>query len=98
LDASDLMPLERDFAFVVDSGVSADQVVKAARGADRKLIEAVGLFDLYEGKGVPEGKKSLAIAVTIQPQERTLTDTEIDEIAQKIVNAVAKATGAVLRS
>jgi phenylalanyl-tRNA synthetase beta chain len=72
--------------------------VKAARGADRKLIEAVGLFDLYEGKGVPEGKKSLAIAVTIQPQERTLTDTEIDEIAQKIVNAVAKATGAVLRS
>ena len=98
LDASDLMPLERDFAFVVDSGVSADQVVKAARGADRKLIEAVELFDLYEGKGVPEGKKSLAIAVTIQPQERTLTDAEIDEIAQKIVNAVAKATGAVLRS
>jgi phenylalanyl-tRNA synthetase beta chain len=98
LDASDLMPLERDFAFVVDSGVSVDQVVKAARGADRKLIEAVELFDLYEGKGVPEGKKSLAIAVTIQPRERTLTDAEIEEIAQKIVNAVAKATGAVLRS
>jgi phenylalanyl-tRNA synthetase beta chain len=98
LDISDLMPLERDFAFVVDSGVSADQVVKAARGADRKLIEAVEPFDIYDGKGVPEGKKSLAIAVTIQPRERTLTDPEIEEIAQKIVNVVAKATGAVLRS
>ena len=98
LDASDLMSLERDFAFVVDSGVSADQVVKAARSADRKLIEAVELFDVYEGKGVPEGKKSLAISVTIQPRERTMTDPEIEEIAQKIVNAVAKATGAVLRS
>jgi len=98
LDSSDLMPLERDFAFVVDSGVLADQVVKAARSADRKLIEAVELFDLYQGNGVPEGKKSLAIAVTIQPRDRTLTDREIEEIAQKIVNAVTKATGGVLRS
>jgi len=98
LDASDLMPLERDFAFVVDSGVSADQVVKAARGADRKLIQAVDVFDLYEGKTVPEGKKSLAISVTIQPRERTMTDAEIEEIAQKVVSAVTKATGGVLRT
>jgi phenylalanyl-tRNA synthetase beta chain len=98
LEASDLMPLERDFAFVLDSGVSADQVVKAARGADRALIERVDVFDVYEGKGVPEGKKSLAIAVRLQPKERTLTDAEIEAVAQKIVNAVTKATGGVLRS
>jgi phenylalanyl-tRNA synthetase beta chain len=98
LDASDLMAVERDFAFIVDAGVSADQVVKAARGAERQLIERVDVFDLYEGKGVPEGKKSLAIAVRLQPKERTLTDAEIDAIAQKIVTAVTKATGGVLRS
>jgi phenylalanyl-tRNA synthetase beta chain len=98
LEASDLMAVERDFAFIVDAGVSADQVVKAARAADRALIERVDVFDLYEGKGVPEGKKSLAIAVRLQPKERTLTDAEIEAIAQKIVNGVAKATGGVLRS
>lgn len=98
LDAPDLMPLTRDFAFVVDHGVSADQVVRAARSAERKLIESVELFDVYQGSGVPEGKKSLAIAVTIQPRERTLTEAEIEGIAQKIVSAVTKATGAVLRS
>jgi phenylalanyl-tRNA synthetase beta chain len=97
-DLPDLMPLERDFAFIVDSEISAEQLVKAARGAERKLVGNVELFDVYEGKVVPEGKKSLAIAVTIQPRERTLTDAEIEEIAQKIVSAVAKATGAVLRS
>jgi phenylalanyl-tRNA synthetase beta chain len=98
LEAHDLMPVERDFAFVVDNRVTADQVVRAARGAERNLIQAVELFDLYEGKGVPEGKKSLAVAVTIQPHERTLTDMEIEEVAQKIVSAVGKATGGVLRS
>jgi phenylalanyl-tRNA synthetase beta chain len=98
LEASDLMAVERDFAFLVDAAVTADQVVKAARGADRQLIERVEVFDLYEGKGLPEGKKSLAIAVRLQPRERTLTEAEIDAVAQKIVNAVAKATGGVLRS
>jgi phenylalanyl-tRNA synthetase beta chain len=98
LDASDLMAVERDFAFVLDAGAPADQVVKAARTADRQLIERVEVFDLYKGKGVPEGKKSLAIAVRLQPKERTLTDAEIEVIAQKIVSAVAKATGGVLRS
>jgi phenylalanyl-tRNA synthetase beta chain len=98
LEASDLMAVERDFAFIVDAAVSADSVVKAARAAERQLIERVEVFDLYEGKGVPEGKKSLAVAVKLQPKERTLTDAEIDGVAQKIVNAVAKATGGVLRS
>jgi phenylalanyl-tRNA synthetase beta chain len=98
LEASDLMAVTRDFAFVVDAAISAEQVVKAARSADRQAIEGVELFDLYEGQGVPAGKKSLALAVTIQPKERTLTEAEIDAIAQKLVSAVTKATGGVLRS
>jgi phenylalanyl-tRNA synthetase beta chain len=97
LEASDLMAVTRDFAFVVDTAISADQVVKAARTADRQAIEGVELFDVYEGQGVPAGKKSLAIAVTIQPKEHTLTEAEIDGIAQKLVAAVTKATGGVLR-
>jgi phenylalanyl-tRNA synthetase beta chain len=89
---------ERDFAFAVDATVTADEIVRAAKGVDRGLIERVDVFDLYEGKGVPEGKKSLAISVRIQPKDRTLTDTEIDAIGQKIVAAVSKATRAVLRT
>jgi phenylalanyl-tRNA synthetase beta chain len=98
LDASDLMPVERDFAFVVDAKIAAQDVVKAARSADRQLIERVDVFDVYEGKGVPEGRKSLAIAVKLQPKERTLTDAEIEAVAQKIVTAVTKATGGTLRT
>jgi len=98
LELSPFMPVERDFAFILNANVSASQVVKAARGADPALIERVDVFDLYEGKGMAEGKKSLAIAVKLQPKERTLTEAEIDAAGQKIVNAVAKATGGVLRS
>ncbi|MBI3678539.1 MAG: phenylalanine--tRNA ligase subunit beta [Proteobacteria bacterium] len=90
--------VERDFAFVIDQRVAAEEVLKAARNTDRQLIERVDAFDLYEGKGVPEGKKSLAIAVRIQPKDKTLTDAEIDAIAEKIVAAVTKATGGVLRT
>ena len=90
--------VERDFAFVVDAAVMAEDVVRAARNIDRVLIERVDVFDLYEGKGVPEGKKSLAIAVRLQPKDRTLTDAEIDAVAQKIVAAVTKATGGALRT
>jgi phenylalanyl-tRNA synthetase beta chain len=90
--------IERDFAFLVDTTVSADEVLRAAKGADRTLIEQAAIFDVYEGKGVPEGKKSLAISVRIQPRDRTLTDPEIEALAQKIVAAVAKATGASLRT
>jgi len=89
---------ERDFAFVLDAGVPADDVVRAAKNAERQLVEQVEVFDLYEGKGVPEGKKSLAITVRLQPKEKTLTDAEIDQIAQKIIAAVKKATGGELRT
>jgi phenylalanyl-tRNA synthetase beta chain len=96
-DLPAFQPLRRDFAFLVDSGVTADSVLRAARGADRNLIVGVSLFDVYEGEKVPEGKKSLAIEVVFQPRERTLTDAEIETSGQKVVAAVAKATGAVLR-
>jgi phenylalanyl-tRNA synthetase beta chain len=90
--------IERDFAFVVDAKVAADEVLRAAKGAERTLIESAAIFDVYEGKGVPEGKKSLAVTVRIQPKDKTLTEPEIEALMQKIVAAVAKATGASLRT
>jgi phenylalanyl-tRNA synthetase beta chain len=95
---SPFQPVERDFAFVVDAGISADAVIKAAKSAERDLIERIDIFDVYEGKGVPDGKKSLAISVRLQPKDKTLTDAEIEAIAQKIVAAVTKATGGTLRT
>jgi phenylalanyl-tRNA synthetase beta chain len=90
--------IERDFAFVVDAKVAAGDIVRAAKGADRVLVESVSVFDVYEGKNVGEGKKSIAIAVRIQPKDKTLTEAEIEALAQKLVAAVTKATGAILRS
>ncbi len=95
---SSFQPVERDFAFVVDTKVAAEDLLKPARMADRNLIEAVAVFDVYEGTGVPEGKKSLAISVRMQPKDKTLTDAEIEAVAGKIVAAVAKATGGILRT
>ncbi len=95
---SPYQPVERDFAFVVDAGVAAEDVLRAAKGVDRNLIESASVFDVYEGKGVAEGKKSLAISLRLQPKDKTLTDAEIEAIAQKIVAAVTKATGASLRT
>lgn len=95
---SQFQSVERDFAFVVDSQITADEILKAAKSAERNLIDSISVFDVYEGKGVPEGKKSLAISVRLQPKEKTLTDSEIEAIAQKIVAAVTKATGGSLRT
>jgi len=98
LEASDLQPVKRDFAFLLDGDVPAGDVVRAASGADRSLISGVDVFDVFAGQGVPEGKKSLAIEVTLQPRDKTLTDAEIEAVAAKIVAAVTKATGGELRS
>ena len=92
---SDLMPLSRDFAFVVDDAVEAEKLVKAAKSADKALIADVSVFDLYKLEG---GSKSLAIEVTLQPRDKTLTEAEIEAVSQKIVQAVSKATGGTLRS
>jgi len=102
LAASDLQPVERDFAFVVDAGVEAASLVNAAAGADKALIAGVRVFDEFHGAKAEAqmgaGKKSLAITVRLQPTEKTLTDAEIEAVGQKIVDKVAKATGGVLRS
>ena len=90
-------PVKRDFAFVVDAKVAAEVLLKAAKGAERALIAGVALFDVYEGEKMEADKKSLAIEVTFQPRERTLTDAEIEAACAKVVAAVAKATGATLR-
>ncbi|MBI2236277.1 MAG: phenylalanine--tRNA ligase subunit beta [Magnetospirillum sp.] len=97
LKPSPLQPLERDFAFILDSGVAADAVVRAARGADKALVTDVTVFDLYEGPNLGAGKTSLAVSVTLQPMEKTLTDEEIEAVGRRIVDAVVKATGGVLR-
>ncbi len=97
LELSDLMPLQRDFAFVVDRHVEAAALIKAALGAERQLVTDVAIFDIYEGQGVPPGKKSVAITATIQPRVATLKDVEIDAVMDKIIAEVAKKTGAVLR-
>ncbi|WP_119388628.1 phenylalanine--tRNA ligase subunit beta [Taklimakanibacter lacteus] len=98
LKASDLMTVKRDFAFVVDDGIEAEKIVKAARGADKQLISEVIVFDRFAGGTLEAGKASLAIEVTIQPREKTLTEEEIEELSKKVVAQVHKATGGVLRS
>jgi phenylalanyl-tRNA synthetase beta chain len=98
LELSPFQPVSRDFAFIVDRSVKAGDIVRAAQGVDKKQITAVTVFDVYEGKGIDEAKKSIAIAVTIQPREKTLTDQEIDAVAAKIVAEVAKKTGGTLRA
>ena len=99
LEALDLLPVTRDFAFVVDQAVEADKLIKAARSADKQLISDVGVFDVFAGGALAaEGRKSLAIEVTLQPRGKTLTDEEIDAVSAKIVQAVNKATGGTLRA
>ena len=83
LELSPFQPVERDFAFVVDRTVKAGDIVRAAQNVDRKLIAGVTVFDVYEGKGIDPGKKSIAIAVTIQPRDKTMTDEEIDALGQE---------------
>jgi phenylalanyl-tRNA synthetase beta chain len=97
LELSPFQPVERDFAFVVERNVRAADIVRAAQSADRKLIAAVSVFDVYGGEGILPGKKSIAIAVTIQPRDKTMTDAEIEALAAKIVAEVGKRTGGVLR-
>jgi phenylalanyl-tRNA synthetase beta chain len=97
LDLPTLMPLERDFAFIVDRTVRAADMMKAAQAADRSLVADVSVFDVYEGQGIAEGKKSVALAVTVQPRDRTMTDAEIEALSQKIIGNVVQKTNAILR-
>jgi phenylalanyl-tRNA synthetase beta chain len=98
LTLSDLMPLSRDFAFLVDQATPAGDVVRPILAADKALIADARVFDVYQGKGVPDGQKSVAVEVTVQPTEKTLTDAEIEALSARIVAAAEKAVGAKLRS
>jgi phenylalanyl-tRNA synthetase beta chain len=97
LTLSAFQPVHRDFAFIVDEEVAAGDVIRAVRAAERDLIADVAVFDVYRGQGVADGRKSLAIAVTLQPTRATMTDAEIDAVAGKIVDSVKKQTGGELR-
>jgi phenylalanyl-tRNA synthetase beta chain len=97
LELSQFQPVTRDFAFVVDRAAKTGEIQRTLQAVDRKLITGVIVFDVYEGQGIESGKKSVALAVTIQPREKTMTDQEIDALAAKIVAEVAKRYGGVLR-
>lgn len=97
LKISNLQPVKRDFAFLVDDSISADKLLQAVKSADKELIVNTDIFDIYKGKGVGEGKKSVALYVVLQPFEKTMTDTELEEISNKIISNVEKQTGATLR-
>ena len=94
---ANLMPLTRDFAFVVEDGKAVGDLVRAVAGADKALIAGVSVFDVYRGVGVPEGMKSVALEVLIQPRDATLTETEIETLSARIIGAAGK-LGATLRS
>jgi phenylalanyl-tRNA synthetase beta chain len=97
LSLSPFQPVSRDFAFIVDRTVKAGDIVRTAQNADRKLITDVTVFDVYEGKGIDPEKKSIAIAVTIQPRDKTMTDEDIETLAAKIVAEIGKRNGGSLR-
>ena len=97
MNISNLQSVERDFAFLVDKTIPAEKLLRAIRGADKKFIRDVTLFDLYDGQGVPEGKVSIALSVTLEPQGETFSDKIIESISDTIIKAAEKSTGALLR-
>lgn len=97
LSLPELNPVRRDFAFLAPADLASESLIRAVRGADKALIADALLFDVYAGKGVPEGHVSLAVEVVLQPTDKTLTDKEIEAVSAKIVAAAEKA-GAKLRA
>ena len=98
INLSPFQPVTRDFAFIVESSVPAAAVLRAVRAADRNLITAVSLFDDYVGEGIPEGTRSLAVAVTLQPRSATLNEDDLQTVTKRIEKRVARDTGGTLRS
>ncbi len=97
VDLPELQPVVRDFAFRMPRDAAAGALVRAVQGASRELIAGVEVFDLYEGEGVPEGSKSLAVEVRIQPRGKSLTEGELEALSEKIIAAASRAAGATLR-
>ncbi len=97
LELSQFQPVDKDLAFVVDKKVKAADIIAAAKNADREHITEVRIFDVYEGENLPENKKSVAIAFTMQPKEKTFTDQDIETMMNKVIVDVSKKTGGELR-
>ncbi len=97
LTISDFQSVERDFAFVVNKDIWADEIIKAIQSIDKKLIDAVNVFDIYQGAGIDDDKKSIAVNVRLQPNDKTMTDLEIENLCIQIINRVAEKTGGTLR-
>ena len=97
MDVHALQPVDRDFAFVVADTVSGAELVSTAISANKKLVADASVFDVFSGGALEDGTKSVAVRVTLQPTDRTLTEEDIDAVAKQIVDAVTKSTGATLR-
>ena len=95
---SDYQKSERDFAFIVDKKINVQDLVNVISNVDKNLISNIKVFDVYEGDNIPENKKSIAISVTIQSQEKTLKDADLDQINKSIIETVENKTGAKIRS
>ena len=97
-EVSDYQKSERDFAFIVDKEVKAQDLINAVSSVDQKLIGNIKVFDVYEGENIPENQKSIAINVTIQSSEKTLNDSDLENINNSIIETVENKTGAKIRS
>ena len=95
---SDYQKSERDFAFLVNKDVNAQDLINAISEVDQNLISNIRVFDVYEGDNIPENQKSIAISVTIQSLEKTLNDSDLENINKLIIETVEKKTGAKIRS
>ena len=95
---SDFQKSERDFAFIIDKNFKSQELVNLIKLVDNKLIKSVRVFDVYEGENIPEGKKSIALNVTIQSTEKTLNETDLENINKLIISMVESKSGAKIRS
>ena len=95
---SDYQKSERDFAFIVDKNLSSQDLIKTISSINKNLISNIRIFDVYEGDNIPSDKKSIAINVTIQSNEKTLNDTDLENINKLIIKTVENKTGAKIRS
>ena len=95
---SDYQKSERDFAFIVDRKIKVQDLVNVVSNVDKNLISNIKVFDVYEGDNIPENQKSIAISVTIQSQEKTLKEADLDQINKSIIETVENKTGAKIRS
>ena len=95
---SDFQKSERDFAFIINKNFKSQELVNIIKSVDNKLIKSVRVFDVFEGENIPEGKKSIAVNVTIQSEEKTLNENDLDNVNKLIISSVESKSGAKIRS